>query len=65
MIWRLINAFYDPNFSFRDFVERFPEHRAALIDCLIGDVINKDMRSFLDALAIVTPAPPQLISQDQ
>jgi flavin-dependent dehydrogenase len=65
VIWRLINAFYDPNFSFRNFVERFPEHRAALIDCLIGDVINKDMRPFLDALAIVTPAPPQLISQDQ
>jgi flavin-dependent dehydrogenase len=64
VIWRLINAFYDPNFSFRSFVERFPEHRAALVDCLIGDVVDKDMGAFLDALAQVTPAPPQLVPKD-
>ncbi len=63
VIWRLINAFYDPTFSFRNFVEQFPEHRTALIECLIGDVINKDMESFLDALAQVTAAPAQLASQ--
>jgi hypothetical protein len=28
-----------------------------LIDCLVGDVINKDMRRFLDALATMTPPP--------
>lgn len=63
VIWRLINAFYDPTFNFRSFVEQFPEHRAALIDCLIGDVMNKDMQAFLDALAQVTPAPAQLASR--
>ena len=59
VVRRLIHAFYDPNFSFRKFVERFPEHRAALIDCLVGDVI-KDLSAFTAALARMTPPPPAL-----
>jgi flavin-dependent dehydrogenase len=60
IIRRLIHAFYDPAFSFREFVERFPEHKPALIDCLIGDVVNKEMSEFLRALAAMTPPPPPL-----
>jgi flavin-dependent dehydrogenase len=56
---RLIHAFYDPNFSFRNFVDRFPEQRRSLIDCLVGDVI-KDMSAFKHALAQMTPPPPPL-----
>jgi flavin-dependent dehydrogenase len=56
---RLIHAFYDPNFSFRSFIERFPEQRRSLIDCLVGDVI-KDMSEFKSALAQMTPPPPPL-----
>ncbi len=56
---RLIHAFYDPNFNFRTFIERFPEQRRSLIDCLVGDVI-KDMSAFKRALAQMTPAPPPL-----
>ncbi|MDP6153042.1 MAG: NAD(P)/FAD-dependent oxidoreductase [Phycisphaeraceae bacterium] len=56
VIRQLIDAFYDPKFSFGEFVQRFPEQRAALIDCLIGDVIDKDMSSFTNALAQMTPA---------
>jgi flavin-dependent dehydrogenase len=59
VVRRLIHAFYDPNFSFPKFAQRFPEHRAALIDCLVGDVI-KDMSAFTDALAQMTPPPPPL-----
>ena len=59
VVRRLIHAFYDPNFSFPKFAERFPEHRVALIDCLIGDVI-KDMSAFTAALAQMTPPPPPL-----
>ena len=59
VVRRLIHAFYDPNFSFPKFAARFPEHRAALIDCLIGDVI-KDMSAFTAALAQMTPPPPPL-----
>jgi flavin-dependent dehydrogenase len=60
IIRRLIHAFYDPSFSFREFVDRYPQHKPALIDCLIGDVIHKDMRGFLDALATMTPPPEPL-----
>lgn len=59
VVRRLIHAFYDPNFSFPKFAERFPQHRAALIDCLVGDVI-KDLSAFTEALAEMTPPPPPL-----
>lgn len=59
VVRRLIHAFYDPAFSFPKFAARFPEHRAALIDCLVGDVI-KDMSAFTAALAQMTPPPPPL-----
>ena len=60
VIHRLIRAFYDPTFSFHKFAEQIPEQRAALIDCLIGDVVGKDMSSFLTALAQLTPPPEPL-----
>jgi len=59
VVRRLIHAFYDPEFSFPKFVERYPEQRAALIGCLIGDVI-KDLSAFTTALAQMTPPPPPL-----
>lgn len=62
VIRRLIHAFYDPNFSFGEFARRFPEQRPALIDCLIGDVVNKDMIAFKQSLAQMTPPPPPLAS---
>ena len=60
VIRRLIHAFYDPTFSFGKFVERFPDQRSALIDCLVGDVVDKDMSPFLEALAQMTPPPNPL-----
>lgn len=59
VIRRLIHAFYDPDFSFGRFVERFPQLRPALIDCLVGDVL-KDMNPFKEALAQMTAPPPPL-----
>ncbi len=49
-IKRLIFAFYNPNFNFGDFSRKFPEYRSQLIDCLVGDVLNKDMDAFKAAL---------------
>jgi flavin-dependent dehydrogenase len=49
----LIHAFYDPQFSFGEFLDRHPDQRSALIDCLVGDVF-KDMGSFLSALETMT-----------
>lgn len=59
VVRRLIHAFYDPAFSFPKFVTRFPDQRAALIDCLVGNVI-KDLSGFTAALAQMTPPPPPL-----
>jgi flavin-dependent dehydrogenase len=59
VIRRLIHAFYDPNFSFPSFAARFPQYRADLIDCLVGNVV-KDMSPFKEALASMTPPPPPL-----
>ncbi len=64
VIRRLIFAFYDPTFSFGKFATTFPEHRSALIDCLIGDVVGKDMSSFLSALKTMTPDPPPLLQTE-
>lgn len=61
VIRRLIHAFYDPAFSFPEFARRFPEQRAALIDCLVGDVL-KDMSAFTATLEQMTPAPPPLFT---
>lgn len=61
VIRRLIHAFYDPSFSFSKFVERFPEHRAALIDSFAGDVL-KDMHPFTEALSQMTPPPAPLVT---
>ena len=55
----LIHAFYDPDFNFGEFMQRYPEQRRSLIDCLVGDVV-KDMSDFTDALAQMTSPPPPL-----
>jgi flavin-dependent dehydrogenase len=60
VVWRLIHAFYNPAFSFRQFTDRFPEHRKALIQCLVGDVVGRDMNPLLAALAEMTPPPPRV-----
>lgn len=60
IVRQLIHAFYDPNFSFPKFAERFPEQRANLIDCLIGDVVNRDLSAFTAALEQMTPPPAPL-----
>lgn len=58
VIRSLIHAFYNPDFHFKAFVERFPQYRADLINCLIGDVIDRDMSGFLQALGSMAPPPP-------
>ena len=62
VIYRLVRALYDPDFSFPEFAKKFPEQRAALIDCLIGDVVGRDKSKFLAALAEMTVPPPPLHS---
>ena len=35
---RLVYAFYDHGFSFREFVDRYPHLAGDLTDCLIGNL---------------------------
>ena len=38
---KLVYAFYDPKFSFKEVIQRYPDAAGAITDCLSGDV-NKD-----------------------
>jgi flavin-dependent dehydrogenase len=63
VIRRLIYAFYDPTFSFQKFSEQYPEQRGALIDCLVGDVVDRDLSAFLNCLSDMSPPPEPLFPE--
>ena len=63
---RLVYAFYNQNFSFKDFFMEFPEHRGDVTDCLIGnlsrdfDSMFSHMRKFADVPGPVPHGQPLL-----
>ncbi len=57
---KLVYAFYDQEFSFRDFIERFPQLRGDLTDCLIGNLF-RDLQPLFDGVAEFA-APPEPLS---
>lgn len=56
---KLVYAFYEPNFSFKDVVMKHPEAGAELTDCLSGDV-NKDYSSLWDKISEFVKLPEDL-----
>ncbi len=56
---QLIYAFYTPDFNFARFLKRFPQHRLAIVDILIGDVFDRDFTTLFEDLRqmISTPSP--------
>jgi flavin-dependent dehydrogenase len=56
---RLVYAFYDPAFSFRDLTGEYPELAGDVTDCLSGDV-NKDFSRLFDAISETTKLPAPL-----
>lgn len=56
---RLVYAFYDPNISFRELTNKFPDAQGWLTDCLSGDV-NKDYSDLHQALSERTEVPEWL-----
>jgi flavin-dependent dehydrogenase len=56
---KLVYAFYDPNFSFRDLTDRHPELAGDVTDCLSGDV-NKDFTRLFRAVAEFAEVPEAL-----
>ena len=56
---RLVYAFYDTNFNFGAFLKRYPDYRADLTDCLIGD-LDRDFGPFFDAVSEFATLPEPL-----
>jgi flavin-dependent dehydrogenase len=56
---KLVYAFYDPNFSFKDVIMKHPSVAGDITDCLSGDV-NKDLGNLWKAIAEFVPLPDEL-----
>jgi flavin-dependent dehydrogenase len=56
---KLIYAFYEPTFSFRELTDKYPDLAGDVTDCLSGDV-NKDFTRLFRAIAEFAPVPDPL-----
>jgi flavin-dependent dehydrogenase len=56
---KLVYAFYEPGFSFKQVIDRHPELAADITDCLSGDV-NKDFSRLWAAIREFVPVPEDL-----
>jgi len=56
---KLVYAFYNPNFSFRDLTNKHPDLAGEITDCLSGDV-NKDFSRLWAAVGEFAPIPDEL-----
>jgi flavin-dependent dehydrogenase len=56
---KLVYAFYDQNFSFRQLTDKYPDLAGDLTDCLSGDV-NKDFSRLFNAVSEFAPVPAAL-----
>ncbi|MDB4729746.1 hypothetical protein OAF67_05650 [Akkermansiaceae bacterium] len=57
---KLVYAFYDQNFSFKDVVMKYEEVHHALTDCLIGDLMDRDYSELFDRVAEFAELPEDL-----
>jgi flavin-dependent dehydrogenase len=57
---KLVYAFYDKDFSFKDVVMKYAEIRRDLTDCLIGDLIDKDYTELFDRVSEFAELPSEL-----
>ncbi len=56
---KLIYAFYNPKFSFKDVIMKYPDAGGMITDCLSGDV-NKDYTQLWDWITEFVPLPDDL-----
>src|SRR5438552_6693477 len=56
---KLVYAFYDPRFSFRELTDKHPETAGEVTDCLSGDV-NNDFAALWKAIEEFVPLPKPL-----
>jgi flavin-dependent dehydrogenase len=56
---KLVYAFYNPNFSFKQVIDKYPEAADEITDCLSGDV-NKDFEPLWKKIREFAPLPDDL-----
>lgn len=56
---KLVYAFYNPDFSFRSVIKKYPESAGPITDCLSGDV-NKDFSELWRQFSEFVPLPDDL-----
>ena len=56
---KLVYAFYDPKFSFKKVIDKYPEAAGEITDCLSGDV-NKDFSTLWKQIEEFVPLPAEL-----
>lgn len=56
---KLVYAFYDPAFSFKKVIDKYPDMAGEITDCLSGDV-NKDFSRLWKAIEEFAPLPEEL-----
>lgn len=56
---KLVYAFYDPSFSFKDLIKRYPEAGGEVTDCLSGDV-NRDFSGLWEKIREFVELPDDL-----
>jgi hypothetical protein len=56
---KLVYAFYDPKFSFKKVIDKYPDAAGEITDCLSGDV-NKDFSQLWSWITEFVPLPDNL-----
>ena len=56
---KLVYAFYDPSFSFKQVIDKYPASAGDITDCLSGDV-NKDLTPLWKVISELVPVPDAL-----
>ena len=60
---KLVHAFYSEGFSFSQFLKKYPEQRANIINLLIGDVFKKGVDEIYGPMSEFAEIPPPLFEQ--
>ncbi|MGA9772245.1 MAG: NAD(P)/FAD-dependent oxidoreductase [Blastocatellia bacterium] len=60
---KLVHAFYSEDFSFSQFLRKYPEQRVNIINLLIGDVFKQGVDDIYEPMSEFAEIPPPLYEQ--
>lgn len=60
---KLVHSFYSEDFSFSDFLRKYPDQRVNIINLLIGDVFKEGVDDIYGPLSEFAEIPPPLFEQ--